>query len=301
MRHSRIQPRSRVVRRPDARCAGAARRHRRARRGRGRLRPSRGDRRHAGHEAPRRRECAARRAGGSSRHERDAHPRPRLHEGPSRHRGEQPPDPPRRRRRRPQRDHLQRRRAPRPVRDRARRAADDRRLRGDLRAHGTSRARSARAVRAARRDGGGMARRPRRLDALPRARTHASALAGHDGREASTSRRPGGRSRSSRRRCVRGSTFARCARAACCTSGPAASCDERRFRCRPPLSRGGVPAARARAARGRLVPRATRRARRQSAPRSDPSGSTSTPSARRRSRTRNWNAVHAPRGTSSIR
>ena len=72
-----------------------------------------------------------------------ARPRARLHEGPPDNRGQQPPDPPRRRRRHPQRRHRQRRGDLRPVRVRARRAGDDGRLRGDLRA----RRRAARATR----------------------------------------------------------------------------------------------------------------------------------------------------------
>ena len=63
-----------------------------------------------------------------------AHPRARLHEGPPVDRREQPPGPPRAGGRDPQRDHRQRRRALRAPRLRARRARDDRRLRGDLRA-----------------------------------------------------------------------------------------------------------------------------------------------------------------------
>ena len=106
-----------------------------------------------------------------------AHPRARLHEGASRDRGEQPPDPPRERRRHPQRRDRERRRAPRPLWDRARRAADDGRLRGDLRAHGAPATRPPRALRDARRDGGGLARRARRHDALPRARAPSPALA----------------------------------------------------------------------------------------------------------------------------
>ena len=68
-------------------------------------------------------------------------------------------------------------------------------------------------------------------------------------------------------------------------------------------------------ARRASSPRSARRARpfrassawrrsRRSRPRqasSVPSGSTATPSSRRRSRTRYWNAVHAPRGTSRSR
>ena len=77
----------------------------------------------------------------------------------------------------PQRHHRERRRAPRPLRDRARRAADDRRLGGDLRAHGAPRARPSRALRDARRHGGGVDRRARRRDALPRARPASPAVA----------------------------------------------------------------------------------------------------------------------------
>ena len=62
-----------------------------------------------------------------------ARPRPRLHQGPPVDRRQQPPRPPRAGRRDPQRDHRQRRRAARAAFLRARRAADDRRLRGDLR------------------------------------------------------------------------------------------------------------------------------------------------------------------------
>ena len=76
---------------------------------------------------------------------------------------------------------------------------------------------------------------------------------------------------------------------------------ERRFRPDRQLPRGRLPAARPRTARGRVVPRAARGAGVNQPPRSDPSGSTSTPSSRSRSRTRYWNAVHAPRGTSSSR
>ena len=65
---------------------------------------------------------------------------------------------------------------------------------------GAAPARRAGALRDARRDGGGVARRTRRRDALPRARPTAAALARPDRRRRSTSRRPGVRSRSSRLR-----------------------------------------------------------------------------------------------------
>ena len=136
----------------------------------------------ARHEAPRWGERAPRRARRPGGDRPGAHPCARLHEGPSRDRGEQPPDPARQRRRHPQRRDRERRRAPRALRDRARRAANDGRLRGDLRAHGASPTRPACARRDARRHGGGLARRARRPDALPRARTAAPALARSHGR-----------------------------------------------------------------------------------------------------------------------
>ena len=73
--------------------------------------------------------AAQRPAGGDA----GADPRPRLHEGPSVGRGEQPPGPARVGRRRPQRDHRQRRRALRRRGHRARERRDDRRLRDHLR------------------------------------------------------------------------------------------------------------------------------------------------------------------------
>ena len=65
-----------------------------------------------------------------------AHPRPRLHEGPSEPDRQQPPDPPWSGRRHPQRDHRQRRGYPRRPRVRARGARHDCGLRGHLRPGG---------------------------------------------------------------------------------------------------------------------------------------------------------------------
>ena len=62
-----------------------------------------------------------------------ARPRARLHQGPSVDRRQQPPGAPRPGGRHPQRDHHERRRAACPPLLRPRRAAHDRRLRGDLR------------------------------------------------------------------------------------------------------------------------------------------------------------------------
>ena len=90
-----------------------------------------------------------------------ARPRARLHEGPSVDRRQQPSGAPRAGGRDPQRDHRQRRRAARRALLRARRAADDRRLRGDLRDRGPLAERRAGARDAPRRDGGGLARRAR--------------------------------------------------------------------------------------------------------------------------------------------
>ena len=137
-------------------------------------------------------------------------------------------------------------------------------------------------------------------DAVPRARTHAAALARHVGRRAllrvhpprAHDRRGGAADPARHPRGARRPSAAR--RRGSRRAGAA-------LPARPALSRGratsrpfGRRARPSRASSG--SPRS-----RQSAPRSEPSGSTSTPSARRRSRTRYWNAVHAPRGTSSIR
>ena len=201
----------------------------------------------------------------------------------------------------PQRHHRERRRAPRPLRDRTRRTADDRRLGGDLRDHGAPRARSSRPFRDARRHGGGMDRRARRCDALPRARPASTAVArssrprpllrfdaagAHDRRSGpedaawtSPSFARGGSSTSSAGRVVR----------------------ERRFRPdRHYRESGYLPPVRAPREAVSLPPERSPSSP-QSAPPSDPSGRTSTPSSRSRSRTRNWNAVQAPRGTSSSR
>ena len=109
---------------------------------------------HAGVAAAR----AGRRAG---RRDPAARPRARLHEGPSVDQRQQPSGAARAGRRHPQRDHHERRRAARPPLLRARRAADDGRLRGDLRARGPFAERRARARAPARRDGGRLARRAR--------------------------------------------------------------------------------------------------------------------------------------------
>ncbi len=60
-----------------------------------------------------------------------------------------------------------------------------------------------------------------------------------------------------------------------------------------------APAGRARAGRGRVLPEPPCGDRRR--PVSRPSGDTSTPSSRSRSRTRNWNVAHAPPPGSSMR
>ena len=117
---------------------------------------------------------------------------------------------------------------------------------------------------------------------------------------ASTSHPRAERSRSSPPRCGPDSTSARCARDASCTSSPVASCASGVSGPTGAIARTSTSRPSGRRARPSRASSALRRSR-QSAPRSEPSGRTSTPSARRRSRTRYWNAVHAPRGTSSIR
>ena len=96
--------------------------------------------------------------------------RPRLHEGSSVDRRQQPPGPPRAGRRHPQRDHHQRRRGARPPLLLPLRAAHDRRLRGDLRGRRPFAERRPRARASARGDGDGLGRRARADAALPRAR-----------------------------------------------------------------------------------------------------------------------------------
>ena len=121
-------------RRPDARGAGAPGRDRRARRRRRRLRLSGPAGRVSGrHEAADAREPSCSSASRAGARDRAPRPRPRLHEGPPLDPGQQPPGPPRAGRRDPQRDHPERRRAARAPHLRALRAADDRRLGGDLR------------------------------------------------------------------------------------------------------------------------------------------------------------------------
>ena len=209
-------------RRADARGAGAARGDRRARRRRRRLR------------LPRRRRqpstCTKLRGGASALLDEIAVPadatQALIHvrdytKGHPDDRGEQPPDPPRRGRRHPQRRHRERRRDLRPLRHRARRAGDDGRLGGDLRAHGAPATRPARARGAPRRDGRGLARRARRRAPLS-SRAASPARSGSARRAAaSSSPRRGVRSRSSRQRCRCGSRRARCARDASSRSSTA--------------------------------------------------------------------------------
>ena len=151
-----------------------------------------------GHEAAHAREPPARAHLGAGARDRAPHPRARLHEGPSLDPGQQPPGPPRPGRRDPQRDHPQRRRAARSPLLRPIRAADDRRLGGDLRPRRTLAERSARARGARRLDGDRLARPARAGNAS----SPPAASVGRSGSAAAATRSssppPGPRSRSSR-------------------------------------------------------------------------------------------------------
>ena len=191
-----LRPRS--ARWADAGRAGAARRDRRAGRRCRRLRlPGPGrrlrDRREAAHAGL----AAARARVRARRSEPAARPRARLHEGASVDLRQQPPGASRAGGRDPQRDHPQRRRAPRPPLLRPRRAADDRRLGGDLRDRRPLAERRARARAPARRDGHLLARRARAGRRLRRPRQRPPALDRRVAATASSSPRRRSRSRSS--------------------------------------------------------------------------------------------------------
>jgi len=99
------------------------------------------------------------------------------------------------------------------------------------------------------------------------------------------------------------STSPRCARGASSTSSRDASCASAAFVRIAAIARRARSRRSVRRARQSRASSAWQRSRR-SHPRqasSVPSGNTATSSSRRRSRTRNWNAVHAPRGTSRSR
>src|SRR6187431_2394289 len=260
VRHSRLQPRPRVSRAADARRPGTARWHRRARRRRRRLCASGGRRRGDGREAPWRGERAAgrdRRAGDCL--ERPP-PRPRFHEGASRDRGQQPPDPTRLRGRRAQRRSLQRRRAARALRDRAPRAGDDRRLGGDLRAYGAPSERRSCPLPDSRDDGRGLARRARAGHDLSGSWSGTPAL-DRPGAERALLRfdQTGAEDRRGRARAPTREESTSAGPRARDPRGPGRP--EAALPTRPPLPRGrsGVP--RALAARGDLVPLAARGAR----------------------------------------
>ena len=165
-------------------------------------------------------------------------------------------------RRRPQRDHRERRRALRPARLRARRARDDRRLRGDLRARRESPTTFAALSRSS------TARwRPPGSTSAPR--TPCSPRAGWAGRSGSARAAPRscfastvGRARA--RRALHGrrpGKATRSTKGTLVTLRDGAVAESAGVRARPLLHRGAAPR-RSRSGRRPLVPRAPRRARR---------------------------------------
>ena len=128
-------------------------------------------------------------------------PRPRLHEGPPVDRRQQPSGPPRAGRRHPQRDHPERRRAARAAQLRPLRAADDRRLRGDLRPRRPLAERPTGPGGPDRLDGGRLARRarPRTRSSPPAASAVRSGSARPSTSSSSPRRRPRSRSSSATR------------------------------------------------------------------------------------------------------
>ena len=301
VRHRRIQPQPRLERRSDARGPGASGRDRRARRRRGRVRVT---------AAQAARSSITKLRGGASalldeiavpaETRAGAHPRPRLHEGPSRDRGQQPP------------------------------------RSGTALSSGSTTA-SSRTTTSSSPATASSAHEPEMtvdseaifaLDGAPRARPHAlprvhgaMAAAWLDERDPATLyrrarrrapavARPDGdgpllrvhapRARDRRAlRCGSDSPRARCARDACCASSPVGSSASAASGPTARIARTAtLPPVRAPAG-GRLLPRSgslrSPRPRLAARPASRPAA-TSTPSSRSRSRTRYWNAVQAPRG-----